>query len=321
MKFAVISDTHFVVPGKYPDSVWWYKTINNEPQRRYEALVNTISCQSPDLVVMCGDFTDDTTKDSFFLGKEIMDSIGCPWRTAVGNHDTNIPGVRDEFSDLYGLREKINYYSYDLKNNETIIHFIFIDSCMNLWRDKSIRPHVDMEAFKEKDILKFAIDQEQLEWIERDIAKNRDKNIVLVTHVPIYYKEKVFVGTLPKGKAPFNDYVSLNTLNPELEKVSSGKIKEIIRRNKDCIIAVFSGHTHINEVIVKDDVIFCTTCSLREYPFEIRMIGIEDRHLNVDTYGLDDPLLTEDSYEAWRNNDWVSGYEADRSFIINLKKC
>ena len=320
MRFAVISDTHFVVPGTMPDGVWWYKVPHSMDEKRYASIVRSLKARDPDFIAACGDFTGDCKRESFLLGKKIMDSTGIDWRTAVGNHDTNWPGVREEISSLYSLPDKVNYYSYDISDGRHILHFIFLDLCQNLWRDGGIRPHVDQEAYNDGDILKFAIDDKQLEWFDKDLIENRYKTNIIITHTPVYYRDSVYIGTLPKAKEPFNDMTSLNLLNPELEAVSEQKLKEVIKRHKNSITAVFSGHTHINEVIYANDIPFCTTASLRECPFEFRMAEIKDNTLDITMHKLDDESFYSASYEKWRGNEWIFGKPADRKSSLCLKQ-
>ena len=319
MRFAIITDTHFAIPGTVPDGVWWYKVPHSMDERRYASIKRSLKSLSPDFIAVCGDFTADCRRESFLLGKGIMDSIGCEWRTAVGNHDTNWPGVREEISSLYSLPDKINYYSHDISIEKHVLHFIFLDLCQNLWRDGSIRPHVDQEAYDDGDILKFAIDDKQLEWFDKDLTENRHKINIVITHTPVYYRDSVYVGTLPKAKEPFNDMTSLNLLNPELEAVSEKKLKEVINKHKDIITAVFSGHTHINEVIYAKGIPFCTTAALRECPFEFRMAEVTDRSLDITMHKLDDESIYEASYERWRGNEWIFGKPEDRELSIQLK--
>lgn len=314
-KFVVIADTHFVVPGTYPNGVWWNKTLYSMAEERYNSIIRSISSMNPDFVAICGDFTGDTRPESFRLAKDLMDTLPCDWRTAVGNHDTNWPGVRSEISKLYSLAENVNYYSY-INRNYKQLYFIFLDLCCYLWRDGSIKPYLEQVAYEEGDILKFAVDDIQLRWLEKELETNKNKNIIIITHTPIYYKDEVTIGTLPKGSENYNAKYPLNKLNPELDDRSANKLKRIISSYKDCIKLVFSGHTHINEVIYRDGIPFCTTGSLRECPFEFRMVEVINNSLYITTLSLDDPKLYETSYEKWRKNDWISGEEGDRNFIV-----
>lgn len=318
MKFAVISDTHFVVPGTYPDGVWWNKTIYSLAEQRYDSIIRSVSAMNPDFAVVCGDFCGDCSPDSFLLGKKYMDMLPCGWRTAVGNHDTNRPGVREEISKLYRLPVNINYHACDLSDGKHTLHFMFLDLCQHVWRDGVIRPYVDPEAYAHGDILKFGIDDDQFAWIENELELNKENNIIIVTHTPVYYKDEVFIGTLPKDLERYDGYHPLNKLNPELEEKSSDCLKTLIKKFKFSIKAVFSGHTHINEVIYHDGIPFCTTGALRECPFEFRMAEIKNGYLYITTHRLDDPSLYDASYEKWRGNDWINGQESDRFFRIRL---
>jgi len=42
MRFVVMSDPHFAVPGGIPDGVWWYRTIASMGEERNRSLVRTL---------------------------------------------------------------------------------------------------------------------------------------------------------------------------------------------------------------------------------------------------------------------------------------
>jgi 3',5'-cyclic AMP phosphodiesterase CpdA len=316
MRFIVMSDPHFTIPNSIPDGTWWYRTLASRAEDRNSSLIRTIRSFNPVVVVNCGDFTGDGRQASFKLGKEVMDKTGCEWITAVGNHDTNWPGVREEISALYSLPSNVNYYSHLLRSGKDVFCFLVLDLCWHVWRDGSVRPHIDTEAFKAGEILRFAIDDGQLKWLDQQLEKHRDHNVFLVTHTPIVYKKNVLVGTLPKTDTVVNREVALNTLNPELESDSAERLKTILKKHRQTIRMVFSGHTHIHEVIYQFGIPFCTTASLRECPFELRVADVEGGRMRISTQGLDDPTLFADSYEEWRNNEWIMGASEDRDFEI-----
>ena len=318
MRFIVMSDPHFTIPNSIPDGLWWYKTLASRAKDRNSSLVRTLRQYKPDFIVNCGDFTGDGNSESFLSGRNVMEQIGCEWRTVVGNHDTNWPGVRSEVSALYNLSKDINYYSHLIHTEGTVYCFIFLDLCWHLWQDGKVRPHIDNAIYNAGDILKFAVDDEQLTWFKQTLEANHNAKIIIVTHTPIIYKDKVKIGTLPKTDSIVNSEYPLNTLNPELEEKSSNKLKAIIQKHHTSIKVIFSGHTHIHEVIYKYGIPFCTTAALRECPFEFRVVDVENDKLVVSTHSLDDPTLFAESYEAWRNNDWILGKDGDRNFEIAL---
>ena len=86
------------------------------------------------------------------------------------------------------------------------------------------------------------------------------------------------------------------------------------------IIGTFSGHWHINSITVLDNVFHCLTSSLREWPFEFRLVELDEQKISITTHGLNDPDLKERSYLEEFGNDWVAGDTKDREFTFFFKE-
>jgi 3',5'-cyclic AMP phosphodiesterase CpdA len=102
-RFVVLTDTHVSAPGKGVDGTWWNKVLGSQSQRIAESIIETITALSPDFIIHCGDFTEDSTMDSYHFGLEVMQQMGCPWYVVPGNHDTWATEVRSAFRSRYSL--------------------------------------------------------------------------------------------------------------------------------------------------------------------------------------------------------------------------
>ena len=157
--------------------------------------------------------------------------------------------------------------------------------------------------------------EEQLQWLEAELEGNDDQPVMLVSHVPLGFKDVYPVATLPKGRRVEAAYTSMvDTVGDVLKR---REVRDIIQRHPN-VKAAFAGHWHICDVTPEDGIVYCQTPSLREYPFEIRLAQVRDGSLSVTTQGLMNPDFKRASYvEAWRN-DWVAGTRSDREFSVDL---
>jgi predicted phosphodiesterase len=316
MRFVVMSDTHFYVSDKVKHSIFWNRSLEGKGEEIAQCIVHTIKRIDPDFIIHCGDFIDRGYKKCFEFAKQKMDELLVPWYLVPGNHDVLGTIIRNEISLLYDLPYGQNYYS----KNIGPIHFIFLDTCYWLTTDKSILLHRDEQLYKAGMLKGYVMPPEELSWLKEELEANRHKNVILISHLPLKYKSTYPIATLPDGTeieygagcSPklFLDSFKMNLLNED--EVSS------LIKGYDNIKAVFSGHWHINDVYNHEGIIFCQTCSLREYPFELRVVDIKEKSLEVTTQPLISSEFAEKSFVKERKNYWVKGRPSDRNFTIKL---
>jgi hypothetical protein len=138
--------------------------------------------------------------------------------------------------------------------------------------------------------------------------------------VLLKYKNLYPVATLPdgtaieegKGCSPalFVDALNIHLANKD--EVTS------LFKGYNNIKAAFSGHWHMNSVYSHDSIVFCQTCSLREFPFEFRVVDVTEKSLEVTTHPLLTGEFAQESYLKDRKNSWVKGNPEDRDFTIDL---
>ena len=98
---------------------------------------------------------------------------------------------------------------------------------------------------------------------------------------------------------------------------NSGKVLDVIKRYKN-VKMVFSGHWHIHDAFVEDGIVFCQTASMREYPFEMRVVEeTAPGFLSVRTIGLDNESYAKASYCTDMGNRWVRGTPESREFTVD----
>jgi hypothetical protein len=143
----------------------------------------------------------------------------------------------------------------------------------------------------------LAVSSDEAEWLRNVLESHKNEKVILVSHTPLGFKKAYPASDMPEGL------------------VNREELRDIIRSYRN-IVMVLAGHWHINDVYVEDDVVFCQTCSLREYPFEFRLAEVGDDGLSITTHGLRNQTFSRESLIPEKGNTWVAGTFADRIFSI-----
>jgi len=236
--------------------------------------------------------------------------LGCPWYVVLGNHDTWEPGVRTALAAHYHLPGEGCFYARDLAG----LRFIFLDLVYWITDWGETLPYLDHELHDRGQISGMGPSQDELVWLEHELAA-ADRPVVLVSHPPLGYKPAYPMPTLPYGTPAPQPQTSVVDLMGDV--VHRGALRSLICRHPQ-VKAAFAGHWHICDMVREDGVAFCQTASLREYPFEFRVVDVSEEQLDVSTHGLDERFQRDSYVEAWGNR-WVAGAEEDRTFRVRLR--
>ncbi|MCK5124806.1 MAG: metallophosphoesterase [candidate division Zixibacteria bacterium] len=130
-------------------------------------VLNQIERLKPEFIMSVGDYIEGHTDDSVLLDQrwtefmEIVADIKAPIYYVPGNNDIE----NDIQERLYEKYASKTYYSFDYKQ----IHFVMIDN--SRWENSKDLP------------------QEQIEWLKKDLAKNKDAGVTMVfMHKPFWYR-------------------------------------------------------------------------------------------------------------------------------------
>lgn len=227
MKILLVTDIHFGTDSNYPKLLG--EDYINVFGSQFEELFTKVrsDAESCDLVVNLGDFiheeNEEKDKETYVRGLEIL-KTSTPTKHIAGNHDLRyLP--RETLRIIIG--EKKLYYSFDLAG----YHHVVLDGT----RTEKRGPHY--------------IPEEQLEWLEQDLAATKFKTIVYV-HYPLdnqSFENNYYFKDRPDGGAISNR----SFVRPILER--SGKV-----------LAVFNGHTHFYHQQEVKGIIYCTIPSFSE---------------------------------------------------------
>lgn len=185
---------------------------------------------------------DKKRADSLFdLYAHTEQALGLKVYHTIGNHDhfglfaksgveMDSPGYGKQ---MYTERVGPTYYSFDHKG----YHFIVLDT---------IQPTPDRSW-------EARIDQPQLDWLTADLAKLTPGAPVVVTaHVPLVtgFPSYTAPNTGGSGTTPVSAH-------PQLVVANAWEVLPLLEKHN--VLAVFQGHTHINEAVSFHGIQFITS--------------------------------------------------------------
>ena len=183
-------------PGKAPIVIGIVgdQTLSSDLGRAYGVLeqgVGILAGRRPDVVLHTGDLVESTgspdeVRAEFQKAAALMDRLPVRWHLTAGDHDVSPPGWQAGsgdrsrevlFQELYGAREpdfrEHPWYSFDVKG----VHFVALYSHQVLRVDP-----------RWGDIFLARIQDDQLAWLERDLAAHaRARAVIVFLHQPLWY--------------------------------------------------------------------------------------------------------------------------------------
>jgi len=258
MRFALISDVHLGPPASHQGKLRKLTHLS-------EALVEDFATRmrdelQPDLVINLGDVLEDEAalpdRQRYARFVELLSRIGKPVLHVAGNHDT-INLSLEELCEMWGNTSS-TVYSQDHHG----IHF-------------SVLRTIEHRAER------IELPEEQIRWLERDLAATSQPCIVLMHHPA---SEMRLEGNRWFEKRPhLCRVVERRALRDVIE--ASGKV-----------LAVFNGHVHWNHLDVIAGIPYVTLQSLIENIDDdapgraaaaYAVCDIDDRRLVINVHGLE----------------------------------
>jgi 3',5'-cyclic-AMP phosphodiesterase len=258
MRFALISDVHFGPPASHQGKL---RKLTHLSKELVEAFVDRMRQEPrPDLVINLGDVLEDEAvepdRQRYARFVELLAQIGRPVLHVAGNHDT-INLTPEELCGMWGNAPS-TVYSQDHHG----IHFSVLRTIEH--RDERIE-----------------LPEEQIRWLERDLAATQLPSIVLMHHPA---SEMRLEGNRWFEKQPYICRVAeRRALREVIEK--SGKV-----------LAVFNGHVHWNHLDVIAGIPYITLQSLTENLDDdapgraaaaYAVCDLDERRLVVTVYGAE----------------------------------
>ena len=214
VKLCVFSDYHYC-PALYP-----------QDQSGLDTIIERAHMADADVILECGDFAAEATKNDGFLQKLLNNKYGIKTAFCYGNHELEQVDSLELLNKAYGVD---NSYFY-----RDMFGFRFITVDTNFWYDDDGTlyhyPGRGVGSPKGWDYDDNAFGKEQLEWIAKTIDES-PYPCILLGHTPVDLSDK------PDHK--------------EFLKI----IKAANEKNRGRVLIYFSGDKHRNHIAVVDDVL------------------------------------------------------------------
>ena len=271
-RFAVVSDPHVGLPH----------TIWDHPSRFHlvevsipalELILEQLTHQNLDFLLLPGDLTQHGEKDNHAWLQKRFSHLPFPVYVVPGNHD--VPNLLPDERTI-GLNDFPYYY-----------HHCGYDNPEQLYYSREVLPGVQLiglnsNQFDASGQQQGRLDEAQLLWLEKELAHNQDKLILVAVHHNVV-EHLPNQATHPLGRR----YMLENS--PVLLKL----LKEA------GVSLVFTGHLHVQDVAFHEGVYDITTGSLVSYPHPYRIFDLRTdeqgkRWLQIESYRVE-------SVPGWEN--------------------
>lgn len=281
LDFIHISDTH--ISDRTDTS---YKALSSSKALLKDAINQINDIQGIDFVLFTGDMVDYASKENYHEYYKLLTKLKYPTLNSFGNHDFSSELPKEEVLKLVKTYNpnyvfSDTYYAFSPKTDYRIIIL-----------DPVIKDEVTANGL---------LDDEQLQFLERELSQNTDKIIVIALHHP----------SLEPFKAQ------------EHSLLNADKMNEILIKYKNPII-VLSGHYHATKLRHIGNIVFVSTPSMVTYPMGFRHIKITNYKDRVDYKFEFISTRLDDVKELNRQNvisyGTLAGLEKDRNSSFITRK-
>jgi 3',5'-cyclic AMP phosphodiesterase CpdA len=297
-RFVQISDPHL---GSQRDGQWNNGFICTMMPDVIRCLKGDLAELQPDFLLVTGDVSSSQTRDSMYAARDLLDSLGFPYYPMGGNHDFVYKDSRAWFCEAFHahLPTGETYYSFTHKN----LHFAVLDPWW-MWSDGTLSSISErgIAAQQNRDLqgARWALPDEQLAWLDKDLADHADTATIVVSHYPAI---------------PIPDRLRRPGMKDGGCLENGGELTAIMRKHPQTF-ALISGHLHLHFIECVDGIAHVTTGALPEYPTEYRDIHVHDDRIEIRTLGLSDTSFAARSLIPGK--DWTAGEAVDRVATIAL---
>lgn len=218
-------------------------TIDSEYSMRVlKSAVEDINKQEGiSFVIFTGDNINSPKEENLREFVSIASKLNVPYYVALGNHDVYKSNGLSKVRYYEILREKNIFYpqrkpNYKFKKNGFV--FLVVDGA--------------------KEVIPGAVGyyrEDTLNWLDKELSKNDKKDVIILQHFPVEYPEGVETRLRTHRTYKVEDYQTL------LAKHHN-------------VLAVISGHFHVNAENMKDGVYHISTPSLIGLPNSYKIIDI-----------------------------------------------
>ncbi len=329
IKIAVVSDVHYLSSQltKKGTALEQYETAtgrNTEDLRAVlDAVITDLLDQSPDILLIPGDITNNGEKQSHLDFKEKLLPLtknGTQVFVVPGNHDINVPTAKKYMGDKTEPAENVSAeefaaiyadfgYGKAVKRDTASLSYLasINDSLWLLCFDTN-----RYSEYRTSPLSSGRILPQTLQWALKILHEAKEKNINVI-------------GMMHHGAVEHMPYQS--AFFPEYLIDDWRKNAEILADNG--LKIVFTGHFHANDITsytsaAGNTITDIETGSLAQYPFPYRFILIENDSLKITTHVVNSipskPQLAEEYKEKLRKQTEKTALSKIKSLNIPLPK-
>lgn len=259
--FVYLCDTH-LCNGK-PDNA--YKMLQ-ESQLFLQESIKGINALKPDFVVFGGDQVENIGKNeanwNFFL--DVAQSLKCPWYFVLGEDDVVADRIPVDKSKQFGP----DFKGRGIAGSDTWWSVDPLDGVHLIGLDTSIANSTGGD-----------ISSQQIDWLKNDLAANRGKFTIIVTHHPL----------LPPapydGGPPFDEYIL-----PD-----GADVREILTSD---VKLVLSGHLYINKAQLERYSYHVSCAGLNIYPCQYKYFRVGKDSILMESMEVPLPKLVKKAEES-----------------------
>lgn len=281
LDFVQVSDTHIT---QRADTA--YKALSSSRELLADAVKQINKIKGLDFVMFTGDMVDTATNENYLEYYKIISKLEYPTLNAFGNHD------------FYGMSKQEALETVKKYN----LNYIF-DNTYYAFSPKTDYRIIVLDANDNLDTANGRLSDEQLRFLDDELAQNQDKIVLIALHHP-----------------PVEPFVSYDH-----SILNANEINEILVKYTNPIV-VISGHYHATKIRFIGNLVFVSTPSLVTYPMAFRHIKItnyKDRvHYNFEFLETNLKDIQDENKQNVISHGILAGMPKDRnvSYIYHKNK-
>ena len=174
--FLVRHRLKFDKTNKPIDKIVIYGDVRSS-YKNHNRIINLIKKEKPDMILFTGDIASNSHNFLHFLIYSIIENKvwrSCEYYPIRGNHESEIY----HYQTFLDLPNNKTYYSFDRMD----MHFIVLD------------------------VIDESLHNEVISWLKKDLEENKDKNISVGMHYPLFTSGKYYPYHAPYLLELFDEY-------------------------------------------------------------------------------------------------------------------
>lgn len=289
-EFALLADTH-LAPGR---SLWMNYKLGGAAEVELAVTLASLRAEGVRFALIAGDMTDGGTRPQFEALGQICRASGLPVYGCIGNHDAYHASSRSDALELCADMFPSGATDYVL--DQPPLRFIILDG--SYWKNRE-GVFADYYA-PETSGGGIGARPEQVEWLRRTLAADKNTPTVFVWHYPLYSRG------------------GLSSCGYKLPVLGPSEVREALAAAPN-VVAVLCGHTHWNEVNLDQGITHIVNPAYCEWPNAYRLFRVYHDRVEWELRQVQNRGFVRESFAAEKALSWmISTGEGDLGGEIGL---